>query len=565
MTSSALRFEVAGPADHDQIFALNYQTFVEEIPQHAPNPTRRLIDRFHEQNTYLIARDGDEIVGMVAMRGERPFSLDEKLGSVDPYLPPHRRACEVRLLAVRSGRRRGLVFAGLMDQILQVGRERGYDISVVSGTTRQLRLYEHMGFVPFGPEVGSGDARYQPMYLTMAEFERHGAPAFRRHGGERSAAAAPPVSFLPGPVALDAAVAGALAGPAISHRSAVFSRKLAALERELCALVGAERATLLLGSGTLANDVVGGQIAVAGGSGVVVVDGEFGRRLTDHAQRWGLEFDAFERPWGDSWRLAELEAFVDARPGTAWLWATLCETSTGALHDLSALRALCAERGVRLYLDAVSAVGAVPVDLGGVEMATAVSGKALGSYPGVAVVFHPRGVAPQPQRLPRYLDLGLYEASAGVAFTQSSNLVDAFAAAVKRYRTGAPTADIAAMARWLRERLRALGLRILVRDDLSSPAVTTLDLPSTQSSRELGDRLRDAGFLVSYESEYLLARNWLQVCLMGACGWSDLQALVRALERALTGGELQGAEVDGRDPGAAGSRHARATSRRQYL
>jgi len=32
--------------------------------------------------------DGDQLVGMMALRGQRPFSLDEKLGSVDPYLPP---------------------------------------------------------------------------------------------------------------------------------------------------------------------------------------------------------------------------------------------------------------------------------------------------------------------------------------------------------------------------------------------------------------------------------------------------------------------------------------------
>ena len=29
-------------AEREQIHALNYATFVEEIPQHAPNPSRRL-------------------------------------------------------------------------------------------------------------------------------------------------------------------------------------------------------------------------------------------------------------------------------------------------------------------------------------------------------------------------------------------------------------------------------------------------------------------------------------------------------------------------------------------
>ena len=34
------------PAEREQVHRLNYETFVEEIPQHAPNPERRLVDRF---------------------------------------------------------------------------------------------------------------------------------------------------------------------------------------------------------------------------------------------------------------------------------------------------------------------------------------------------------------------------------------------------------------------------------------------------------------------------------------------------------------------------------------
>jgi hypothetical protein len=40
--------------EFDQIFALNYHTFVEEIPQHEPNAVRKLKDKFHENNTYII-------------------------------------------------------------------------------------------------------------------------------------------------------------------------------------------------------------------------------------------------------------------------------------------------------------------------------------------------------------------------------------------------------------------------------------------------------------------------------------------------------------------------------
>src|SRR2546423_5733192 len=86
----------------EQIHRLNYKTFVEEIPQHKAAPTHRLVDKFHAENTYLICLSGKHLVGMLAARGNRPFSLDQKLEQLDSYLPAGRRGCEIRLLAVEE-------------------------------------------------------------------------------------------------------------------------------------------------------------------------------------------------------------------------------------------------------------------------------------------------------------------------------------------------------------------------------------------------------------------------------------------------------------------------------
>jgi N-acyl-L-homoserine lactone synthetase len=80
-------------AEFEQIHRLNYQTFVEEIPQHAPSPERRLVDKFHAENTYLIALVDGELAGMLAVRDRRPFSLDQKLPDLDAHLPPGRLIC----------------------------------------------------------------------------------------------------------------------------------------------------------------------------------------------------------------------------------------------------------------------------------------------------------------------------------------------------------------------------------------------------------------------------------------------------------------------------------------
>ena len=55
MSGMIVQCKVATEAwEFEQIHRLNYQTFVEEIPQHPPNPEKKLVDKFHQENTYLI-------------------------------------------------------------------------------------------------------------------------------------------------------------------------------------------------------------------------------------------------------------------------------------------------------------------------------------------------------------------------------------------------------------------------------------------------------------------------------------------------------------------------------
>ena len=154
----------------EEISALNYRTFVEEIPQHAPNDGRVLCDSFHSQNTYIIAVRDRQLLGMVAVRDQRPFSLDRKLSDLDSYLPAHHHACEVRLLATEPKHRHTRLAYGLLAMLVRYCKIRGYDLAVISGTLRQLRLYEHLGFQAFGPRVGTSEALYQPMYITPARL-----------------------------------------------------------------------------------------------------------------------------------------------------------------------------------------------------------------------------------------------------------------------------------------------------------------------------------------------------------------------------------------------------------
>ncbi|HYN09394.1 MAG TPA: GNAT family N-acetyltransferase [Vicinamibacterales bacterium] len=528
MSFRQVQYKVATESsEFEQIFQLAYDTFVEEIPQHQPNPDRRHVDRFHDENTYLIAMDGDEVVGMLTIRGERPFSLDEKLGNVDPYLPAGRSVCELRLLAVRRDYRRGTVFRGLIDLLVTHGRARGFDLAIISGTLRQEKLYGHLGFVPFARRIGTAEAPFQPMYLTFEAFQAK-APTIAAAAGE-------PISFLPGPVPLARDVRAAFERLPVSHRNGQFKEEFARTKSGLCRLANAPDVQILLGTGTLANDVVAAQLTLLGGPGVVLSNGEFGERLIDHARRMRLEHEAVEFEWGRLFDAREIERAVE-RVQAKWLWAVASETSTGMLNDLHMLKSIALRHGLALCLDCVSAIGAVPIDLSGVYLASGASGKALAALPGLSFVYHAYDVVPEPTRLPRYLDLGYYADKEGIPFTHSSNLVAALAAALGRFNTNEPFEQVAALSRWLRPRLRELGLPILVDDEHATPAVVTIPLPPSRSAIALGDRLQRHGLLVAYQSEYLERRNWFQIGLMGHCSQAHLERLVGALARILTSG-----------------------------
>lgn len=165
-----LTYRIAKRSDFEAIHRLNYQTFVEEIPQHPPNPERSLVDRFHGENTYVICLARSGVVGMVCGRCERPFSLDLKLPRLDSSLPVHRKAVEIRLLSVAPAYRKTTVFRELTSTLARHFMAQGCDLAVISGTVRELRLYRHLGFEQFGERVGSADASYQPMYLTLDAF-----------------------------------------------------------------------------------------------------------------------------------------------------------------------------------------------------------------------------------------------------------------------------------------------------------------------------------------------------------------------------------------------------------
>ena len=121
------------------------------------------------------------------------------------------------------------------------------------------------------------------------------------------------------------------------------------------------------------------------------------------------------RPWGRPWDLEAVARTLAAERNVGWVWGVHLETSTGMLNNLEGLCGVAARAGVRLCLDGVSSLGAVPLDLRGVHLASSSSGKALGAFAGLGIVFAgpEDACALSSLRVPAYLDLRSAPARAG--------------------------------------------------------------------------------------------------------------------------------------------------------
>jgi aspartate aminotransferase-like enzyme len=250
----------------------------------------------------------------------------------------------------------------------------------------------------------------------------------------------------------------------------------------------------------------------------------------DHAKRFGLTFDTLKFPWGQAFDLDVVQQFLSRSPAVEWLWCVHSETSTGMLNPLPALQTLCAKKGIKVCADCISSIGLVPVNLERIYLASGASGKGLAAYPGLSMVYYNHSIA-STTSLPRYLDLGWYAEHQGIAFTHSSNLMQALDAAVRQQDWEKKYAEVIEVSTRLRARLRELGFRLIATDAEAMPGVVTITLPPGENSSEFGQKLQKAGFLLSYNSDYLRRRNWIQICLMGEYSKDKIEALLTWLAR----------------------------------
>jgi aspartate aminotransferase-like enzyme/GNAT superfamily N-acetyltransferase len=494
-----------------------------------------LVDKFHDKNTYFVAvRDG-AVIGMLAVHDRAPFSIEDKLAdpSVLDGLGP--RPLEVRLLAVEPSHRHSVVLAGLGLAVLRFARDQGYSHLLISGFVDRLRMYERMGFAALGPPVRSGAVEFVPM---VAHVDR--MPDHIEESAERlTRRLAPPVkrmAFTPGHACNAPDVLAAAGRPWVDHRGGEFLSAYEDVRARLSDLAGGTDIGLFTGSGTLANDVVAWALASDRRlrRGLVLVNGEFGRRLAAQAGRAGLQTSVLAWDWGKPWDLAAVQRALQQDARLDWVWGVHLESSTGMLNDVGGLLEMLRARRVRAVLDAVSGFGAVPLDLSRVHLAAGVANKALAGVAGLCFVHAAHGAfeGVDEGHVPSSLDLREALATRGPRFTMGGGPLFALHAALDRYAAGDSRRERFSsyldLGRMVRVKLAELGLPPLVGDERAAPTITTF-IPPPGLREALLAAADAAGFTLGGGSGYLRERGWLQIATMGEVQPADVERLFAVL------------------------------------
>ena len=144
---------------------------------------------------------------------------------------------------------------------------------------------------------------------------------------------------------------------------------------------------------------------------IVCVNGVFGGRMADVAERAGAEVVKLERPFGEIFSPEEIEAAVKEHSPKV-LGIVHAETSTGALQPLEEISKIVHDNGGLILVDCVTSLGGLPVKVDDWQLDAVYSGtqKCLSCPPGLApVTFSPRAVEVIDKRTAKvaswYLDL----------------------------------------------------------------------------------------------------------------------------------------------------------------
>ena len=350
------------------------------------------------------------------------------------------------------------------------------------------------------------------------------------------------VLLTPGPTPLPEEVRKALGQPILHHRTPAYQEIFKEVAQRLKYVFQTSQEVLTFtssGTGAMEGAVV--NLLSPGEKVLVVVSGKFGERFAEICKGYGLAPILLSVPWGDSCDPARLSEALKTNPGIQVVFGTLCETSTGALHDVKEMAKISHRTDALFVVDAISGLAADTfyMDRWGIDAVVSGSQKGLMIPPGLSFLsFNEEALARvKHAKLPRFYFDAVKMAEAAkkcdTPFTSAIPLVRALHESLRIIQSQTLEGvweKTASLAQATREAVQALGLELLAKHP--SQGVTAVKIPAGVDGKALLQGLRAEGIWVA-GGQGQLKEKIFRIAHMGAIQASDVEQGVEALERVL--------------------------------
>jgi alanine-glyoxylate transaminase/serine-glyoxylate transaminase/serine-pyruvate transaminase len=303
------------------------------------------------------------------------------------------------------------------------------------------------------------------------------------------------------------------------------------------------------GTGSAAMEAAIANLVEPGDKVLIAVNGYFGLRMADMAERYGAEVVMIRKPWGKAFSLREIsEAVVTNKP--VLLGIVHAETSTGVRQELEGLGELCRANHALLLVDTVTSMGGVPlfIDDWKIDAAYAGSQKCLSCPPGISpLTIGDRAmekIGARPGKVKNwYLDLSMLTKYWGRERTYHHTAPISMTYGL--YEALRLVAEEGLEARWERHRnnagllvdeLRRIGLKPFVSDEIRLSSLITVKVPEEVDPKRVSNSLLDDYNIEIGNGLGELAGKIWRIGLMGFNSRPEnVAVLVAALEKILNG------------------------------
>jgi alanine-glyoxylate transaminase / serine-glyoxylate transaminase / serine-pyruvate transaminase len=217
----------------------------------------------------------------------------------------------------------------------------------------------------------------------------------------------------PGPSPVSPRVMRAMAAPVLSHLDPDMMRILDDVRARLTRVFRAPESAFAIaisGTGTAGMEAAVANLARPDTRALVVVTGYFGDRLGQMLERFGARVTRLNVEWGRACDPQQVEGAL--RDNGADLVAVVhAETSTGVLNPVEDICRVASQYGARTIVDAVTSLGAHPVDIAkwGADVCYSCTQKGLGAPSGLAPISFAPSVEATGSSRSFYFDRALLE------------------------------------------------------------------------------------------------------------------------------------------------------------